>query len=189
MFGELLELPVRLEEVTDPDAYYSGYHGSQLVLTVLDGAYNVVARGFGMQFNEQYQKQPVMEWGHKHCVEIVTGAMPPGQLTIQTLYFAHYNDVMPTHENLVSRRELQAIVQVASHEDDAIAGLVLDVFEGVHIAGQNGNWNAQNLYMRNGILMYRKRITGLKWADKAGADYPASGGDAPKGLPSNSPSA
>ncbi len=181
MFDEKLTLPVVISKVKDPDTYYTALSGSQLVCTVLDSDLNLVARGVGMSWNENYQKTPILEWGHRHVVEIVTGMQNIGQITVQSMFFMQLNDVMPTFKNLVSRRELQVIVQIAEHEDPKLAGLVVDVFQGVHIQGQSGNWSAQSLYLRNAQLLYRKRLTGLDWAKQQNnTDYPANWGEMPK---------
>lgn len=178
MFGEKLELPIKIGEITDPESYYQSLHGSQLRVTVLDNENNLVARGFGISWNENYQMTPVMEWGQRYSVEIVKGAMPPGQLQIQSMYFMKLNDTLPTYKNLVSKRELTVIVQIADHEDETLKGVVLDVFQGCVIQAQSGNWNAQNLYMRNANLLYRKRLKGIEWVKmNASSKYPAKAGD------------
>jgi len=175
-YGEKYNLPVNIKAIEDPSVYYQALSGSQLVCQVFDESYNLFARGMGMSWNEQPQQTPVMEWGQRYCLEIVTGAMPPGQIAIQGMYFMKLNDTMPTYKNLASRRELFAMVQIAKHEDQALAGIVLDVFQGVKIAGQQGNWNAQSLYLKNANMMYRKRLTGIDWKmQNADFKYPASG--------------
>lgn len=174
MYGELLTLPTLIKEVKDQESYYQALSGSQLVVTLLDGGLNLVARGTGFQWNENYQKMPIPEWGQRHIIEIVTGQMNVGQASIQSMFFMNLNDTLPTFKNLVSRRELEIIVQIADHEDPALAGLVLDVFQGVHIQGQSGNFSAQSLYLRNANMMYRKRLTGLEWARLSNdTNYPA----------------
>lgn len=186
MFGEILDLPYVIAEVKDSEIYYSAHHGSTLTLSLFDDEFSLVARGTGMQWNEQYQMIPVMEWGQRHCLEISEGAMPPGQLVINAMNFLHLNDAMSTYRKLVQRKELQAIVQVAQHEKPEFRGLVIDVFQGVKISGQSGNWNAQTLYLRNANMIFRKRLTGLEWlalnpglaaqTDEHGA-YPAAGSE------------
>lgn len=163
MFNEILELPMLVGEIKNPEIYYSAHHGSSLIFTLFDGTENLVARGMGMQWNENYQMTPVMEWGQRYCLEIVDGAMQPGQLTINGMNFLQLNDTLPTYRNLIQRRELTGIVQIAEHEKAEFRGLVIDVFQGVKIGGQSGNWNAQSLYLRNANMMYRKRLTGLEW--------------------------
>lgn len=178
MFNEAFDLPIKIGEEKDSESYYQSLHGSQLVVTVLDGTKNLVARGMGMSWNENYQLTPVMEWGQRYSVEIVKGAMPAGQIQIQSMYFMQLNDTLPTYKNLVSKKELSVIVQIADHEDESLKGVVLDVFEGCVIQAQSGNWNAQALYMRNANLLYRKRLKGIEWVKKiATAKYPAAAGD------------
>jgi len=173
-YGDIYELPIKIKQIDDPETYYQALSGSQLVLTVIDKSFNLFARGTGMSWNEQYQQTPVMEWGQRYCLEIVTGAMTPGQIAVQSIYFMKMNDTLPTQKNLASRRELTAIVQIAKHEDPALAGIVLDVFQGVKIAGRQGNWNAQSLYLSNANMMYRKRMTGLDWKQSnSGVLYPS----------------
>lgn len=163
MFGENLGLPIRVGEVQNPQVYYSLHHGSSLVFTLFDQEHNLVARGSGMQWNENYQVTPFMEWGQRHCLEVVKGAMPPGQISLQTANFLHLNDTMPTARNLVERRELTALVQIAEHEDPNYMGLVIDVFKGITIQVQSANWNAQSLYLRNANMLFRTRLTGMLW--------------------------
>ena len=177
MYNEKLETPIKFAEISEQDAasYYQSLHGSQLVALVLDGENNLVARGFGLSWGENYQMAPVMEWGQRNATEIVSGAMPPGQINIQSMYFMKLNDVMPTYKNLVERKELKVLIQIQHHEDPALNGIVLDVFEGCKIQGQQGNFNSQNLYMRNCSILYRKRYTGMEYARKvAGIKYPAT---------------
>jgi hypothetical protein len=104
-----------------------------------------------------------MEWGQRYCLEVVKGAMPPGQINVQTANFLKLNDTMPTVDNLVEKRELNAIVQIAKHEDPAYKGLVIDVFEGVSISVQSANFNAQSLYLRNASMIFRRRKNGIMW--------------------------
>ena len=177
--GEGVQVPILIKSVKNPDWYYTNFAGSALTFTIYEetkDSFNVVARGMGVSWSENYQKTPIMEWGKRHCVEIVTGAMPVGQLSIQSMFFMQLNDALPTYKNLTSNRELNAFIQIGANEDPAIAGLVLDVFQGVHIVGQQGNWNAQSLYLRNANMMYRTRLTGLEWALKKNSTlYPATG--------------
>lgn len=178
MYNEKFELPIKIGKEIDSESYYQSLHGSQLVVTVLDGKKNLVARGMGMSWSENYQMQPILEWGKRYSVEIVKGSMPAGQIQIQSMYFMKLNDTLPTYKNLASRKELTAIVQIAEHEDEALKGVVLDVFEGCVIQAQSGNFNAQALYMRNVNLLYRKRLKGIEWVKKnATAKYPAEAGD------------
>jgi hypothetical protein len=166
MFGEILDLPVKIGEIKDHKIYYRGWHGSTLLLSVFDGSKNLIARGSGMAWNDDIQQTPYMEWAQRKCMEIITGAYNPGQITFQTLNFLHLDDSLPTARDLPYAEELTGIVQVASHEDAKIRGLVINVFEGVLFRAQSGNWNAQTLYARNGTLIYRERLTGLQWLEK-----------------------
>lgn len=178
MFGEKLALPIKIGQIVDSESYYQALHGSQLLVSVIDDKKNLVARGMGMSWNENYQLTPILEWGQRYSVEIVKGAMPPAQLSIQSMYFMHLNDTLPTFKNLVSRKELTALIQIATHEDEALKGIVLDVFQGCIIQGQQGNWNAQSLYLRNANLLYRKRLKGIEWAKlNQSALYPAKAGE------------
>jgi hypothetical protein len=165
MYGEKLGLPIVVADIDVADAktYYSLHHGSSLVFSLMDGAENLIARGSGISWNESYQMTPYMEMGQRHCLEVVKGAMPPGQISIQSAYFLKLNDTLPTAENLVEKRELTGIVQIAEHEDPTLKGLVLDVFEGVSISVQNGSFNAQSLYLRNATAVYRLRKSGMLW--------------------------
>lgn len=177
MYGEKLETPLKFTQIseTDKESYYQSLHGSQLVALVMDGENNLVARGFGLSWSENYQMNPVMEWGERNATEIVSGAMPPGQINVQSMYFLRLNDSMPTYKNLVERKELKVLIQIQNHEDEAINGIVLDVFEGCKIQGQQGNFNSQSLYMRNASILYRKRFTGAEYVKAvAGLKYPAT---------------
>jgi hypothetical protein len=177
MYNEKLGLPLKIGTVVDTESYYQAIPGSAIVVQVIDSGNNLVARGFGASWNETYQMTPVMEWGQRNSVEIVKGAMPPGQLNIQSMYFMQLNDTLPTYKNLVSKRELTAIFQIADHEDSSIVGVILDVFQGVIIQGQQANFNAQSLYLRNLNMIYRKRLKGIEWlALNSGILYPAQAG-------------
>lgn len=166
-YGETLLAPIKVGNISNSDVYYKALSGSQLECLVLDSsatpATNLVARGTGFSFNENYQQTPVLEWAQRKSLEIVTGLMPPGQIQIATLFFMNLNDNMPTVRELVNLTELSVMVRIALHEDPKLQGLVLDVFQGVKIGGQSGNWNAQSLYLRNAQLIYRERLTGLQW--------------------------
>jgi hypothetical protein len=178
MYNEKLELPIRIGSIEDTESYYQALPGSALVVQVLDGSKNLIARGFGASWNETYQMTPVMEWGKRYSVEIVKGAMPPGQISIQSMYFMDLNDTLPTFKNLASKRELTAIIQIANEEDATLNGIVLDVFQGVVIQGQQGNFNASNLYLRNCSMIYRKRLKGIEWLKLNPAlKYPAKVGE------------
>jgi hypothetical protein len=178
MYGEKLDLPIKIGDIPDSESYYQSLHGSQLLVKVLDNENNLVARGMGVSWNETYQMTPVMEWGQRHAVEIVKGAMQPGQIQVQSMYFMKLNDTLPTYKNLASKRELKVIIQIADHEDDSLKGVVLDVFEGCVIQAQSGNWNSQSLYMRNANILYRKRLKGIEWVKaNQSAKYPAKAGD------------
>ncbi len=177
MFNEKFDLPIKIGAVSDTESYYQALPGSALVVQVFDGASNLIARGFGVSWNETYQLTPVMEWGKRYSVEIVKGAMPPGQISIQSMYFMDLNDTLPTYKNLVSKRELQAMIQIADHEDETLKGVVLDVFQGVVIQGQQGNFSSQNLYLRNCNMIYRTRLKGIEWLNlNPTAKYPAAVG-------------
>jgi hypothetical protein len=185
MYGELFEVPILIKKVTNTDIYYKLHHGSSLIFTLFDQNKNLIARGTGMSWNENPQLAPYMEWGKKYCIEIVKGAMNPGQLTVQGANFLHLNDSMPTVANLIENRELTAFVQVGPDEAIATRGLVIDVFKGVFVGAQSGNWNSQTLYMRNAQMMFRKRMTGAEWlndnpglgaANSDHAAYPANVG-------------
>jgi len=176
-FGEILAPRIKVGTIDNPELYYKALSGSQLVLSVLDGSNNLVARGTGMNWNEQFQQTDLAEWGQRHSLEIVTGRQPIGQITIQTFFFMHINDSLPTTSGLKewAVSELSAIVQIAEHEDPNLSGLIIDAFEGVKIAGQSGNWNAQSQYMKNMSLVYRVRLNGLEWKQSHadGVAYPA----------------
>jgi len=177
-FAEKLSVPIKIKGIEDTESYYQALPGSALLIKVFDQDKNMIARGMGVSWAENYQMTPVMEIGQRYCVEIVKGAMPPGQINLQSMYFMQLNDTLPTYKNLVSRRELSALIQIAEHEDEALKGVVLDVFEGIVIQGQQGNFNAQSLYLRNANMLYRKRTTGIEWKKKnASALYPATAGD------------
>mgnify|MGYP001408416440 CR=1 FL=1 len=165
-YGEIMDVPIKIGEISDPDSYYKSLPGSALVMKVFDNEFNLVARALGMSWSENYQNFPVMELGQRYCVEIVKGAMPPGQLNIQGLFLMQFNDTLPTAKNLVSNRELSALVQIADHEDSALSGIVLDVFKGCVFQGQQGNFNSTSLYLRNANLIFRTRMTGLEWKQK-----------------------
>jgi len=176
-FGEILSPRIIVGEVTDREYYYKAMSGSQLVCSILDGTNNIVARGSGMSWNETFQQTDLPEWGQRNSLEIVTGRQPIGQITIQTFFYMHLNDSLPTTAGIKAwaKNELSGIVQIADHEDPALAGLIVDAFEGVKIAGQSGNWNAQSQYIRNVSLVYRIRLNGLEWVEKhaGGTAYPA----------------
>lgn len=167
-----LDLPVKIGDIQNRDIYYKGFSGSQLVFQLLDSEKNVISRGMGMSWSENYQQTPVMEWGQRRSFEIITGAMPVGQISINSLYFLQLNDTLPTVRNLSARGDFMAIVQIGSQEDPAIAGLILDVYKGVKIVGQQGNWNAQSLYLRNANMMYCERLSGAEYAlENGGSKY------------------
>ncbi|OGU56952.1 MAG: hypothetical protein A2V66_10790 [Ignavibacteria bacterium RBG_13_36_8] len=163
MYDEKLQLPITVGNIKDPQIYYKAPHGSQLRFTIYEEGKNLVARGIGCSWNENPQIQPIMEWNHRYCVEIVKGAMPPGQLQIQTMFFLHLNDSLPTLRSLTSLSELTAIVQIGEHEDPRLRGLVIEAFKGCVIGGQSGNWNAQSTYLRQAQSWFRIRMTGLEW--------------------------
>lgn len=176
-YGEVLAPRIKVGTVSNPDAYYKALSGSQLVCSILDGANNIIARGTGMNWNETFQQSDLPEWGQRHSLEIVSGRQPIGQMTIQTFFYMHLNDSLPTTSGLKAWavNELSGIVQIAEHEDPILAGLIIDAFEGVKIAGQSGNWNAQSQYIKNVSLVYRVRLNGLEWvqAHAGGTTYPA----------------
>jgi len=183
--GILLPLPMKIGNIENKDVYYQQHHGTTLRLTVMDGNNNLVARGQGVTWNEQYQMVAEPEWAERRVIEIVEGAMLPGQLTFQSMYFFHLNDSLPTYRNLGKGDYLQCMVQIASHERAELKGLVLDVFRQVKIQAQSGQWNANTKYMRNGTMLYLERLTGLEWLNDnpglaaASADhgaYPAAVG-------------
>lgn len=179
--NEKLGIPVKIKEITNPKQYYSSYSGASLRMIIfkedaVDPSKNLIARATGISWNENYQQTPVLELGKRFCMEIVSGAMPPGQLSIQSVQFMHLNDTLPTQKNLVEVAEWTAFTQISDEERPEISGLVIDVFQGIHIVGQAGNYNAQSLYLRNANMMYRKRLTGIEWALSVNAtNYPATG--------------
>lgn len=168
MFDETLQDPIKIAKIIDPGAYYKALHGAQLKLEIFDGGLNLMARGIGCSWNEQPQVTPVLEWNHRQCVEIVTGAMPPGQLQIQTMFFMHQNDAMPTLRSLTNTafNELTALVRIAEHEDPRLKGVVLEAFEGCVVGGQSGNWNSQSLYLKQAQVWFRVRLNGIQWVEK-----------------------
>lgn len=182
MFDETLALPVVIKNIKDPQVYYKSFHGSQLRLSIFDAGNNLVVRGIGCSWNENPQITPILEWNHRFSVEIVKGAIPPGQMTIQTLYFFHLNDSLPTLRKLPNLSELSAIVQISDTEDPRIRGLVLEAFQGCVVGGQSGNWNSTSLYLKQAQVWFRKRLSGAEWlalnpglanASETRAAYPA----------------
>lgn len=187
--GIILKSPIVVGEIKNKDIYYQQFHGTNLVFTVYEQDpisktnRDLVARGQGINWNEQYQMIAEPEWGQRRVIEIVEGAMLAGQLAFQSMWFMHLNDNLPTYRKLGKGSYLTCIVQVATHERAELKGLVLDVFQGVKIQGQSGQWNSNSKYLRNGTMLYLERLTGLEWleanpdlgnaADDHGA-YPAS---------------
>lgn len=174
-------VPVVIKDIsTDKrDQYYRSFHGAGLKFSLFEegkDGWNLIARGLGVTWNEQYQQTPVMELNERRCLEIVTGAMPPGQLSIQTVYFMQLNDGLPTSANLASINDIYAMVQVGDNEPSNVKGLVLDVFKGIKIAGRQGNFNATSLYLTSANMMYRDRMTGLEYLSTSNytKNYPAS---------------
>jgi hypothetical protein len=176
-FGEILPVKTKVT-IKDTEFYHKALSGSQLVCSLYDAKNNnLIARGSGLSWNETFQQTDLPEWGQRHSIETVTGRQPIGQLTIQTFFFMQLNDALPTTQGLKNWAvdELIAQVQIAAHEDPRLAGLVIDVYEGVKIAAQSGNWNAQSQYMRNVSLIYRIRKSGADYYLKnKNATYPAN---------------
>lgn len=160
--------PVFTGEITDSENYYKQHSGVSLVFTIFDPGNDrdLVARGQGMQWNEQYQLYAEPEWGQRRVIEIVEGAMLAGQINFRTMMFFHLQDNMPTYRELGKSEYLECMVQIASHEKAALKGLVLDVFRGVKFQGQQGQWDANSKYLRNGTMWYMERLKPLEWLEE-----------------------
>ncbi len=173
-----LEEPILHTQIspTDEAVYNRAFSGADLVFLLLDGNANLVARGVGVSWSENYQQSPVQEYGHRYPTEIVTGAANAGQLQLQTVYFLKLNDYIGTHSNLILDKEFTAIVGLGDENDpDLLAKLdVTDVFRGVKVVANSGNFSAGQTYMRNISFMYRKRLSGIQNLNEAGGPYPAS---------------
>lgn len=166
MFREEFKLPVVVGDIKSDEVMFRQWQGSQLIYTLFDGENNIIARGTGMNWNENYQMNGDNEWGRRHVIEIVDGAMGLGQISIQTMYFFHLNNNLPTYRSLGRKGELTGIVQVRDHELPQYKGLVLDVFEGVKIAGLSGNWSANTKYLMQIQSVYRIRKNAIEWLDE-----------------------
>ena len=173
-------LPILIGDITenDKDLYYQQHHGASLIFTIMEAGTtnNLIARGTGIQWNEQYQILGEPEWGARRVIELVEGAALPGQLSFQTMYFFAVNDKLPTWRSLGNQDYLQCVVQIASHERAELKGLVLDVFNQVKIVGQSGQWNANTKYLRNGSMLYLERMTGAEWV-KQNSTFAAANAD------------
>lgn len=151
------------------DLYTRGFAGASLVFElyktdpVTSKLDSLIARGTGLSWSEQYQNFPVQEWGHNAVTEIVIGAMQPGQLQFNSVFYFKLNDKLPTFHNIREFREMTAIVYVAKDFADLNAteyrNRVVDYFVGVYLTGQQSNWNAQSMALRNGTMMFRERYS------------------------------
>lgn len=173
-------LPIKIADISAEvkDIYYQQHHGTSLIFTIKESGTtdNLVARGTGLTWNEQYQFVAEPEMGARRVIEIVDGAMLPGQLSFQTMYVFAINDRLPSWRTLGNTGYLECIVQIAKHERAELKGLVLDVFRQVRIQAQSGQWNANTKYMRNGTMLYLERLTGAEWV-KDNATYAAADAD------------
>jgi hypothetical protein len=170
MFGSsTLGLPVLIKTINNPNQYYKGRSGSALVFHLLDGNNDVIARGQGVSHSQAPQQSPYMEFGKRKTSEIITGAMPVGQISVNTLFTMESNDRMPTVRNLPADKEFTAIIQIGPHEDPEVANAILNVFKGVKFAGEQGNMNANSIYVMNYNFMYIERLSGAEWAKENGS--------------------
>lgn len=176
IFDVNFKIPAKVGEIVDPKVYYEQHHGSNLVFSVIDNDRNLVARGIGINWNQTRQMTANPEWGKPRVIEIVEGALLAGQLSFQSMFFMHLNDNLPTTADYTNNSYLTCIVQVASHVKPAAKGLILDVFEGVKIQGQSGNWNSNSNYLRNGTMIFLERKTGLQYANANGLMNAAADG-------------
>jgi hypothetical protein len=163
---EILPPPVKVGEVKDPRIYYQGHAGATLTVAVFNGNNHLIARGHGLSWNEQPQLQNYMEWNQRHCLEIIKGAMLPGNISIQALTFFHLNDSLPTASDLADPTEFTALIQLGDKVESKLLGLVIDVFKGVNIGAQSGQFSATSQYFRTAQLIYRYRMNGLQWAQQ-----------------------
>ncbi|HEX2868736.1 MAG TPA: hypothetical protein VHO03_16970 [Ignavibacteriales bacterium] len=154
--------------VNRDDLYTRGHSGSSLVFELYkkgkDGkTENLIARGTGLSWGENYQNFPVQEWGKDSVSEVVIGAMQLGQLQFSSVLFFKLKDKMPTFKNIREFRELTAKVFLAEDlaDPDAVClrGKVVDYFVGVYITGQSENWNSQSLALKNGNMVFRQRFS------------------------------
>ena len=176
----LTDIPLKLPDLNDVaqagmlNKYQMGHSGSSLMLSLLDGKNNLIARGIGVSWSDNNQVTPVMEYGHRKPTELIEGAVNAGQLQVQSLYFLQLNDSLGSYRDLILKKEFTAIVYIAMTERPEDRGTILDCFQGCKIASNQGSFNAQNMYTRNVNLMYRYRETGLEWASKSASTfYPA----------------
>jgi hypothetical protein len=164
--NEVLPAPVIVGDIKDSSVYYKNPHGSSLLFTVIDENRNLIARGVGVNYSETYQNTPVMELNEKFSKEVVMGAMPPGNLTVQTIFYLHLNDMLPNASNLTDPKEYTAIIQLGDKVNANLRGLVINVFTGVNLISQGGNVNAQANLTQNIQFSYRVRMNGLQWAEQ-----------------------
>ena len=175
-----LEDPIQHNQITptDPALYRRAFSGADLIFQLFDGNANLIARGVGVSWSDNYQQTPVMEYGKRAPTEIVTGAANAGQLQVQTIYFCEINDNMGTHSNLKLDKEYTAVVAFSDDSNDPalIDKLdVLDFFKGVKVIANSGNFSAGQNYMRNVSFMYRKCLTGAQYKKAVPASaYPAT---------------
>ena len=149
----------------------TGFSGISMVFELYDpiGKKNMIARGTGISWSENYVTHDVAEWGENAITEIVQGVMGVGQLQIQSLLFFHLNDTMPTAQSLLNFRELTAKEFIkpdyttGAGDSASLAGKVVNYFEGIHFTGQSGSWNPQSLAMRNITLKYRRRYNSYEY--------------------------
>jgi len=110
------------------------------------------------------------EWGKQRVIEIVEGSLLAGQLTFQSMNFLHINDSLPSTPKDMNSSYLTCIVQIAANAGikPEAKGLVIDVFQGVKIQAQSGNWSATSKYLRSGQMIFLERLTGYEWVMRNG---------------------
>ncbi|GAB1348373.1 hypothetical protein MASR1M107_05850 [Ignavibacteriales bacterium] len=164
--------------VTNQGIYHRSFAGADLIFDLVDPvAGSLIARGIGANWNDNAQQMPVMEWGERVATEIVTGAQNPGQIQITSIYFLGLNDNLGSYSNLRDDKEFIGMIRMSKQADPlTVAALkVTDVFIGMKIANNSGGFSAQQMYMRNFALIYRKRITGAQWKKyNPSSPYPAN---------------
>jgi len=146
-------------DFTAKAGYKTGFAGAHVVLEVLNGSDNVIARGMGASFNDSIQVLPVQELGKRKVEEVVLGAQQPGQLQVQTLMTFEGEDKLPQWNSIFSYKNMTASLKVVGDYDDVdLKGKVLVQFKGVHFQNTSGNVTPQGNIMRNVTMMYTHAI-------------------------------
>ena len=153
------------DDLTKSTEYLRAVSGSKVdVIFLEDGRENFepIGRGSGFSFNDDFEQNPVEEYGLSFISEFVDGKHT-GTGSLDTFFIPAQNDKMPSVEDFINRT--YTVVEIIA-EGYPQAGVILNVFQGLKVSGIGTSMSARGLKLQSVSFVYSKRLTGAQAAER-----------------------